>query len=83
MPLLSTDSQGSGAKHPGSTTHGHHPWAGGSWGPSKWAKGRGQKLAAHEGYFGQGSSHLPGREVEELAQEQSPQQQPPAQLCLP
>lgn len=29
----------------------------GTWGPSNWAKGHGQKLAEHRGYFGQGSSH--------------------------
>lgn len=59
------------------------PRTGGSWGPSNWAKGRSQTLAAHRGYFGQGSSCLPGQEAEELAREQCPQEQPPALLCSP
>lgn len=56
--------------------------------PDRWELGTlqlGQRtqLAAHRGYFGQGSSHLPGQEAEELAHEQSPQEQPPALLCSP
>ena len=59
------------------------PQTDGSWGPSNSAKGRSQKLAEHRGYFGQGSSHLPGQEAEELAHEQSSQKQPPALLRSP
>lgn len=55
----------------------------GTWGPSNWAKGHRQKLAEHRGYFGQGSSHLPGQVAEEPAREQSLQEQPPAWLCSP
>lgn len=86
MPLLSTPSPGSPAEtlpaH-GSRAHLCHPQTGGSWGPSNWAKGRSQKLAAHRGYFGQGSSHSPGQEAEKFAREQRPQEQPPALPCSP
>lgn len=83
MPLLSTPSPGSPAENlsaHGSRPHLRQPQTGGSWGPSNSAKGHIQKLAAHRGYFGHRSSHLPGQKAEELAHKQSSQKQPPALL---
>lgn len=55
----------------------------GTWRLSSWAKGHRQKLAEHRGYFGQGSSHLPGQVAEEPAREQRSKEQSPAWLCSP